>query len=480
MQSASIKLYEKMKTYITIFWKRYCIAFSLVGLLAGCDQFLELSPPKTEIATISVFSSNSTANAAITSIYARMATQSGSPHANIAWLSGLSADEFTSYSTTPTLNELYTNSLTAMSPTVASYFWTPYYSIIFQVNAIIEGLQTENEVSEAVKKQITGEAKFIRAFYHFYLLNFFGDVPSVTITDYRVNATLPRSPKSMVYEQILTDLLDAKELLSTNYVGRDGILVTPERVRPNKAVVQAFLARVYLYMENYVQAEQEATEVINNSSYSLVINLNEVFLKNSTEAIWQLQTVSTAPTVEAGRFVLSTTPVIGLERSQTLSDNLVSQFNHNDLRLANWIGNITVAGHTYMFPNKYKVTSGNTSEYSMVFRLAEQYLIRAEARIKLNKIADGLADLNVLRNRANAPLYDIEADPLKLVEHERQLELFSEGHRWFDLIRTERIDEVMAIAALSKGNAWNTHAKLFPIPENERNNNQNLTQNDGY
>lgn len=450
-------------------------------ILYSCNLFLDIDPPKTELATDLVFDNNSTANAAITSIYARMETVNGSPVSTLYWISGLSADEFVNYTTGSNVTTYYTNSLLPVNTTLASYFWTPYYNIIYQANAIIEGLEKSTSVSEDVKNQIIGEAKFVRAFYHFYLTELFGDIPIITSTDYRINATLSRSPQVEVYKQIINDLLDAKKILNDNYVGADGLTTSTERTRPNEGVASALLARVYLYTNDYKKAEDEATKVINNSLYKLSTNLNNVFFKNSTETIWQLQPVNGVATTFVNKFVLTGRPTTGANKSVTISTNLLDLFNDEDLRSSVWVGKITVSGITYYYPNKNKATTNNTTEYDMVMRLAEQYLIRAEARIHRDDIENGLSDLNVLRKRADIEEYKIETitdDPFLLVEQERQRELFAEGHRWFDLKRTGRIDEVMTVATPLKGGQWRSGSALYPIPQTERNNNPHLSQND--
>lgn len=471
-----------IKKYIRHITQTVLIGGILISSVTACSQFLEMDPPKTELTTPVVFSGNSTANAAILSIYARMAFANGVPSVTIPVRTGLLSDEFVSYSTNEPLMEFYTNAVSLNNANVLGTFWTPYYNIIFQCNAILEGLQNNTNISEAVSRQLTGEARFTRAYFHFHLVNLFGDIPIITSTDYRVNAALPRSSITDVYQSIVSDLLEAKNLLNTDYIGVDGITTTTERVRPNKAAVQALLARVYLYMKDYTNAESESTEVINNSLYNLPNDLNQVFLKNNPEAIWQLQHILTNPTNEAAMFILTGAPTAGVVRMTTVSEPMLFIFEPDDARKENWLDNITVGANTYTYPSKYKVANNNSAEYSTILRLAEQYLIRAEARIHLQNIQGGIDDLNSIRERANVALYNGAAvsDPLTLVELERQRELFAEGHRWFDLIRTNKVDEVMAIATPLKGGNWVSTGRLLPIPPIERERNPNLTQNDGY
>ncbi|MDO6761904.1 RagB/SusD family nutrient uptake outer membrane protein, partial [Tamlana sp. 2_MG-2023] len=166
--------------------------------------------------------------------------------------------------------------------------------------------------------------------------------------------------------------------------------------------------------------------------------------------------------------------------TETISNTLLNAFEVGDLRYDNWLGNITDGTTTWFFPFKYKVKlSPSLEEYSMVFRLAEQYLIRAEARAQLNDFSGALLDLNTIRNRAGLPDVNLSSQETMLtaIYKERQVELFSEwGHRWYDLKRSNRIDQVLS----SVKPQWVSTAKLYPIPIDEVSRNGNITQNPGY
>ncbi len=75
--------------------------------------------------------------------------------------------------------------------------------------------------SASVKKQLLGEAKFIRAYFYYYLVNLFGDVPAITSTDHRINSNAIRNKANEVYSQIITDLTEAKSLLSENFLNEN-------------------------------------------------------------------------------------------------------------------------------------------------------------------------------------------------------------------------------------------------------------------
>jgi hypothetical protein len=150
---------------------------------------------------------------------------------------------------------------------------------------------------------------------------------------------------------------------------------------------------------------------------------------------------------------------------------------------------VIAGGVTYYYPFKYKIDSlgAPVSEYEMVLRLGEQYLIRAEAEANgTGGTGAAISDLNVIRNRAGLPNYSGASDPTSVsnaIYHERQVELFTEwGHRWLDLKRTGMVDTVMGTggACAAKGGTWNTNWQWYPISLYELQHDPNLQQNSGY
>ena len=134
--------------------------------------------------------------------------------------------------------------------------------------------------------------KFMRGFTFFYAVNLYGTPPLTLSTDYTINNTIGNSTSDALYKQILDDLKAAQASLPDNvYVDANGVTVT-DRVRPNKQTATAMLARVYLYMRDWKNAEEQASLVIGSANYTLVNNLNQVFLKGSRETIWALQPTS--------------------------------------------------------------------------------------------------------------------------------------------------------------------------------------------
>ncbi len=440
----------------------------------SCNKFVEVPAPKDQLINTTVFANSRTATAAITGIYSSMMSTNGfasGGYGSVTFLGGLSADELVNYSVLPDLDQFYTNNLTATNSIIQYNIWNEAYSYIYSANAAIEGLNNSTGISLPLKNQLEGEAKFIRAFCHFYLVNLFGDVPYITTTDYLVNAMASRSASSMVFQNIISDLEDAQNLLANDYSYSNG-----EKVRPNKWAATALLARVYLYEEDWADAATQATAVITSGNYGLENDLNNVFLKNSTEAIWQLMPVIPDMNTNEGYFfILQTTPYY-----VALNKSLLDAFEVNDKRRIDWVDSFYDGTKTYYFPYKYHVKNSPVlTEYSMVLRLSEQYLIRAEARAQQNNIASAKADLNIIRNRAGLPNTTAENKEalLTAIEHERQTELFCEwGHRWLDLKRTGRSDIVLK--PIKPG--WQAKDSLYPIPQLERQTDPHLTQNPGY
>ncbi|WP_346317655.1 RagB/SusD family nutrient uptake outer membrane protein [Chitinophaga sp. YIM B06452] len=455
------------------------LIISAAAFFASCSKYVDTPVPKTELASQLVFTDDKTSTAAVVGLYVDM-NGFNYQFANslMNYLSAMHADDLYYFSTFENYDVFRQVRLLPASNYVNAY-WASVYSYIYHTNACIEGITAAQNLTPAVKRQLLGESYFMRAFFYFYLINIYGDVPLVISTDYRENSLKGREATAKVYAQVISDLSEAKEKLTDNYQ-------TTNRVRPNKAAATALLARAYLYNKEWARAEAEAAEVLTNSRYSLLQDLNTVFLANSREAIWQLQPVNIA----GGRNTWEGFTVVPFSNTSTVvfrldTTNLIAKFETGDARLENWTSNrVLSTGARIYWPMKYKVrtsTAAAPTEYSMVMRLAEQFLIRAEARIQQGKLDDGRSDLDSIRLRAKLPVLPANLDKAALllaVEKERQLELFTEwGHRWFDLKRTQRS---AAVLGPIKGANWQATDTLYPIPSDAIRTNINLTQNEGY
>jgi len=465
------------------------IAIAFISVLAGCKKLVQVSPPTTAINSADVYSTDATAIAAVTAIYSSIS--SGGPYTSsvlgISTIVGLSADELTLYpgASVAALPLYYTNNL---NNDMQFDFWPGIYQIVYIANAALEGLNGATGLTKSVQQQLIGEAEFDRAFLYFYLVNLYGDVPLVLTSDYAANATLAKTPQAAVWVQIIEDLHNAAQNLSSFYI--DGTLInsTNERLRPTKWAALSLLARAYLYNGNWAGADSAATAVIGNSALFNLNTPDSVFLMNSSEAIWQLQPVIPQHDVpDAYSFILPASGPNSYPNFGYLNDSLVNAFDSGDLRRADWVDSVVVGGTTFYYPYKYKNDSvnGPLTEYIMVLRLGEQFLIRAEAKAnEAGGVQAAIADLNTIRSRANLGNYSGAMDQTSIlveIMHQRQLELFTEwGDRWLNLKRTKTIDIVMGTdgACALKGGQWNTNAQLYPIPLYDLQSDPNLILND--
>ena len=439
--------------------------------VSSCEKFVELGAPPTQVLASEAFATDASANSVIRGLYT--ATLSINLAGTSTFYTGLAADDLQYNATDPNTAEFYSNSLLNTNGNVAN-FWSNCYQLIKNANNAISGLEASTTLTPSVKDQLLGEAKFFRAYAYFYLANLYGDVPLQLRDDLHAfeEAALSRMPVQQVYDQIIADLKDAESKMATTYDA-----TASPRGRANKAAASALLARVFLYQKDYQNAESYATKVLQSSDYGMPTP-DKSFINSSNEVILQLGT-QTGVTTFGSNYITAATSTPGY----TLPDAVYNSFEtapNIDLRKTNWTSPKTVSNKIYYAITKYKVASGTGSEYHIVLRLAEQYLIRAEARARLGKITEARTDVDAVRNRAGLAGLSTSLNQTQLlaaIETERLHEFFGEfGHRWFDLKRTERATTVLSPI---KSN-WQTTDVLFPIPQAQILINRNLTQNPGY
>lgn len=439
---------------------------------SSCRKFIDIDPPKNSITTEYVFSNNKSAIAAVDGMYTAMANGSfgglSFVNGHLSVLCGLSADELYHFTPNNALEQFRSNQL-ASNNSIISGLWATAYSNIYQANACVTNLTDNKNIDPEIRKRLTGESKFIRAYNYLYLIQLLEKVPLVTSIEYFETANFRHASKDQIYSQIIADLTDAEQLLSVEYVDMN-------KGRPNRWAAKALLARAYLYKGDWVNAEGSATQVIDNAAiYNLNMDLDSNFLKNNNEALWQLAPgVPERNTPEGFNFIPSTIP------TYVLTNELLAAFEPGDKRRTSWVGEFVYMGKSYFFPFKYKIKEAMTvEEYITLLRLAETYLIRAEARANQSKLSDATSDINVIRKRAGLEVLQNFTDKalcLLAIEQERRIEFFAEhGHRWIDLGRTNR---ATAVLSPLKAN-WKPTDRLYPIPLSEITKSF-LEQNDGY
>lgn len=476
-------------------------------LLTGCKKYLDIPLPANQIAGDGAYASDRSSAATISNIYANLSSNGYfDGTGSIGYKTGLYADELQNLLNANSSNQAYyTNVVTGLNET--GPLWTYLYKQLYYDNLAIEGISASTTLLN--KNQWLGEAYFVRGFLHFYLTALYGDVMIATTSDFQVNKLLARMPKADVYKQIIADLKQAQQLLTNEYKDALGT-VTTNRGRPNKHTATALLARVYLYNGEWANAEAQADAVINGvigstPAYRLLpsADLDKVFLAASAETIFALAPTGTNYERDFGAYnnnmpnpITDATKTFTSYVNAALTDTQVGAFEKNvitqsnDLRKTNWVREVTrpatqtTPAQTLYFPYKYK-SSVPGAEYIVLFRLAEQYLVRAEARARQNNTDGAKADLTIIRSRAG--LTDAASGTpdalVTAVLQERRVELFSEqGHRLLDLRRTGTLDAVMKIAVTTKGTniKWTTEKQYWPIPPDDVRNNPALIQTPGY
>jgi hypothetical protein len=448
----------------------------VLSSLNSCKKLIDINPNGSTILSSSVFTDSLTVQSAIVGMYATGLAPQQSPYRfSLSTIPGFTADELQFVGTQ---NDTYINNNILSADGGTGTIWSQSYSAIYNANALIAGVTGNGAISVRFQNQAIAEARFIRAFAYFYLVNSFGDVPLVLTTDVNTNSSLPRTPVATIYTQILADLKFAQATLPDNYT----TISAGTRTRANKWIATAMLARVYLYMSNWADAEAQATTVINNTAlFTLPTNLTKVFAPASNaasaEAIWQLYNDGNGYTWYAANIFSQSSKI----PTYILSPSLISAFETGDARQTAWTSTVVYQSVTYTYPSKYKnITVGANAEYYTVLRLAEQYLIRAEARAEQNNITGAQADITTIRTRAGlaATTASTQTALLTAIAQERKIEFNCEwGHRWYDLKRTGTVNTVIGAA---KPTFWKPTAALYPIPSSVVTLDGNVTQNPGY
>lgn len=492
-----------MRNPISIYHKPvgYVVGLLLI-MLTACKKYITVDTPDTNIGIEAAFRSNTAAAQVLTGIYSEMASNiNNGTLVSTGVLPELSADNLTLFnpSETPRLLDYYRNALepTYLRSGSADTYWGRCYALVIRTNIAVAKLAGNKYLNSKTQQRLLGEAHFMRAFLFFYLVNFYKEVPLVLTENYEQNRRLGKSSSSEIYNQIRSDLSAAEALLDNTYTTPEGITTTTNRLRPNKAAVNALQSRVELYLKDYAAAESAADKVLAQSQYSLA-ELDEVFKANSSETIWGLQPVTVGRNTDlANLFLLPESGPNTWENPVYASQSLLNSFLPGDARRTAWFGSVSNGSNTYVYPAKYKrgfiADNKEIQEYTIVLRVAELFLIRAEARNELGNRAGAISDINAIRHRSRIsdgsvpnPLpalsENLTTEQLRpIILQERRVELFTEwGHRWFDLRRSGTIDQVMAEEEKEKGGTWASYKAYYPIPQDDIDANSNLLQTPGY
>lgn len=368
---------------------------------------------------------------------------------------------------------------------VAGALWGGIYGTVYVCNFLLEKLPTVPGVKEADRKLVTAEAKFLRGMAYFTGATTFGGIPDVQTTDVTTNRNVPRASRETIMANALKDIQEALTDLPEGSPTQ-GRAVFAGYATKNAA--RAALARYYLYQRNWAQAEQFASQVIATNRYELTNYIDVVARDFNTESIFEMG-YTAADDPGTSNFGLNN--ILVGRREVIPANSYITQITSRESGERRATVDIDF-GKQGGGDNGWSVVKYGTPDDDnnniVIFRLAEMYLIRAEARAQQANITGAVSDLNLLRARAGRNTAAAQRPPLvvagtqseilNVIERERVYELSFEGHRWYDLVRTGRAQAVMSAFTPN----WNQKYELWPIPQTEIQRNSALAgqQNPGY
>lgn len=423
------------------------ILFGLIILfIISCDDLLDLQPTNSISSENAILNESDLQNS-IKSCYDAFQAD-GYYGRNLIMINEIGSDNAYNGGTILEYDQFNKNNVQQDNRYLEEIWATPYIAIN-RCNMVIYYMDKLEDITESKKEEYLAEVLFLRALNYYNLTRLFRDVPlklkpTIDTKDFNV----PVSNQSEVYEKILEDLTFANNKLKNT----NSFLATDDAVK-------TLLAKINLELDNYQEAINYANEVI-NSDKKLLEDYSELYTsENNLESIFELEFTELLsdknriaeycyPNNLGGRYEIA--PEI----------ELLNSFESGDHRLNFFLGNTP-------YCNKYEsITSGADNVF--IFRLAELYLLRAEARTRNNgTISQINSDINKIRNRAGlTSIYSNSyTELLQIIENERRLEFAFEGHRRFDLIRTNRASEVLGIT---------TDSYYYKIPLSEINTNDEI------
>ncbi|WP_345161642.1 RagB/SusD family nutrient uptake outer membrane protein [Pontibacter saemangeumensis] len=469
--------------------KKGIIFILLVGAtLTGCkDDFLEIVP-ETSLSSATFFTKPADFQQAINAAYVPLRSIVN----DRAWLLGEMHSDNTYYARNPLFGATEQQEdiadfaiPTANGVTSNTHVLNQYrldYQIIARTNQILASIEQVEFSDEAMKNNIIGQAKFLRAYAYFELVRYFGSVPlHLTPVPNREEAALPLASEEELYAQIVADASEAIPLLPPKSEQEEG--------RVTSGAARTLLANVYIVQEKWAEAETLLKEVVNSGEYALVPEYADAFSnstgnKNNIESVFEVQFMEGSAGLN-GTFLYQFMPrPIGPEELMTITGtsnpqplngegnniptpDLIAAYEEGDEREEASIGYITLSGSSwkdgvYPYIKKYARTHALHNNHGMnwpIYRYSEVLLFLAEALAEQGKEGEAAEYLNMVRNRAGLDDY-AGGNILEAIYRERRVELAFENKRWFDLVRTGRAMDV--ITAYGERIKANPQAYYYP------------------
>lgn len=435
------------------------IAFSvMMGTLLSCSEGFFDKYPTDSLTEGSFYGNVNDMEYGVNDAYRSLKTAYGS-YLNIGDLASDNAfnSKFNNNADNISINE---SNVTSDNSTMSS-LWTGHYQVISRANIVLDKMALQNFPADVVDRY-TGECLFLRGLMYFNLVRIFGDVPLVLkdITTTEEAFSYGRKPSSEVYAQIIEDLESAIDLLPNSYDDDADV------GRATSLAGRALLGKVYLTLARYQDAYDVLLPITTAGVHALLPNYFDVFdaqNPNNQEIIFAIQyargyTPSLAnglqsshyPNEQIGTRYLPYLPSGGGALLMTTS--LYRAFDVNDERLCYVDSAMSINWERMLYFSTKYIDRGQTVKADsgsdiMILRYADVLLMLAEAKAQLNQPTQALPFLQEVRSRANLTTDDSVDDSkeamLQAIEDERRIEFFSEGHRWFDMLRFGNLQDIM-------------------------------------
>lgn len=444
----------------------YTILTAVLLSTVSCSKFLDVQPEQ-QVDDSQAITNAGSAETAVNGLYNLLGSDGyyGSNFQALSYLSGGDI-QWTGSQSAP--QQIANRQLSADNGNVATS-WAAIYRTILSANYIIDAIPPLSDplFTQAKKDQLTGEAYFVRALSYFDLARGWGGVQLI-LTPTRLpgdHSGIKRSSLTDTYAQVLSDLNKAEQLLP----------LTTNRNRATRKTAWALKARYFLYQEKWDSAAVYATKVIADAAnYKLAKPYSAFFANNAVATTESVLEIAYSVSYKNGHYNWWLPPALGGRREWAPNAQLVGLLNdpavggnRNAL-----IGQTAPPGNLWYGKLYYRTPTGTDPAY--LIRIAELYLIRAEARAKSGELTTALEDLNAIRDRAGLPTLTeaTQAEIILAVEQERRLEFAFEGDRWFDLVRTGMVATVLGVTDKNR--------QVFPIPADELLADKSLEPNPGY
>jgi len=480
----------QMKRYINLRLKAFLLA--LVFLLPGCSKYIDLEPQNATYDEV-FWVSGANVQKAVSGAYGLLRSSFLSDRSYFIF-GDVAADNFDvsgfwNYTAIVQSGGFRFSYVPYLEASLKN--WTRFYSVINQCHLIIENTSkidvSEFADGESQRKRLEGEARFLRAYTYFYMQRVWGYVVMTkeSFKDPDAIRPIPRSPEEEVLAYCIADLEAAAQLLDNS----------GEKMVANQGAALALLAEIYAWKHDYMNAEKYCNEVM-SKGYSLesLADYKKIWQGNSKESIFELNMLFDAVSNEAtsGFFnIFLTDPYIrnkAINDAWPVGEEMRNKFEEGDKR-ADSIMTLSSGGNNKYILTKYDGVNyydpNNTSNYVVsnnlvLIRLADIYLLRAEARYKNGNITGAQDDLNLIRARADLGAYNgVGEDLFHEIFDERRRELLGEGHAMFDMIRMEQLQRLFSgeysnDRMAKKGYYWPLDMRNL-LPQNEL-----LTQNEWW